>query len=157
MPHVWTDTEIACAVLVRVDYFPSPPLSYDMTQAMRLSVRGMLPRNKLRDRLMKQRLLLYAVSSHCRAQQRLPIHPLRCLRTPQVHRCLRRPLILSPGVRACVLRAAGGGARGVQRFTAAASATVAPRASSKQVVSLNAQRIVYQIDLHYRTNRMTSN
>lgn len=34
-----------------------------MTQAMRLSVRGMLPRNKLRDRLMKQRLLLYAVSS----------------------------------------------------------------------------------------------
>ena len=63
MPHVWTDTEIACAVLVRVDSFPSPPLPYDMTQAMRLSVRGMLPRNKLRDRLMKQRLLLYAVSS----------------------------------------------------------------------------------------------
>ncbi len=30
-------------------------------QAMRLAVRGMLPRNKLRDRLMKQRLLLYEV------------------------------------------------------------------------------------------------
>lgn len=28
---------------------------------MRLAVRGMLPRNKLRDRLMKQRLLLYEV------------------------------------------------------------------------------------------------
>lgn len=33
-------------------------------QALRLSIRGMLPKNKLRDRIMAQRLILYEVSSH---------------------------------------------------------------------------------------------
>ena len=59
-------------------------------EALRLAVKGMLPRNKLRDRLLKQRLLLYEVRSRATHTDiiRSPI-PASLMWPGQRHTCSR--------------------------------------------------------------------